>query len=267
MHARSSRGSWPLLGLLVLFGCGGQPQDVAATDEQAKTPTPIQLAQATTGAGAGKTGSGVIHGSIAFSGTAPAAEKVSMAADPVCQQQHTEAALSEAVVVNANGTLKNVFVYVKEGATGSYPPPSTPATLDQHGCWYTPHVLGVQVGQPLDILNSDATLHNVNAKPTANQPFNIAQPVKGMKTSKKFTKPEIMVSTKCNVHPWMQAYIGVVDHPFFAVSGADGSFEITGLPAGTYTLAAWHERYGTQTLQVTVGDGETATVDFAFEAQ
>src|SRR3989338_7404829 len=135
MRGQSSTWSWPLLALLVLFGCGGQPQDVAATDRQAKTPAPIQLAQATTGAGAGKTGSGVIHGSAAFSGTAPAMEKISMAADPVCQQQHTEPVFSEAVVVNANGTLKNVFVYVKEGATGSYPPPSTPATLDQHGCW------------------------------------------------------------------------------------------------------------------------------------
>ena len=267
MVGRASVRTWPWLSLLVLFGCGGQPQDVAATDQQAKTPAPIQLAQATTGAGAGKTGSGVIRGSAAFNGTAPAMEKISMAADPACQQQHTDPVLSEAVVVNANGTLKNVFVYVKEGATGSYPPPADPVTLDQHGCWYQPHILGVQVGQPLDIVNSDPTLHNVNAKPTTNQPFNIAQPVKGMKTSKKFTKPEIMVSTKCNVHPWMQAYLGVVDHPFFAVSGADGSFEITGLPAGTYTLAAWHERYGTQTAQVTVGDGETATADFAFEAQ
>jgi len=123
------------------------------------------------------------------------------------------------------------------------------------------------VNQPFDIINSDATLHNINAKPTANTSFNIAQPVKGMKTTKKFTKPEIMVKFKCNVHPWMSAYAGVLDHPFFGVSDEQGAVTIAGLPAGTYTLEAWHETFGTQTQSVSVGDGETTSVEFTFKAQ
>ena len=140
-------------------------------------------------------------------------------------------------------------------------------TLDQRGCWYTPHIFGIQVGQPLDIINSDASLHNINAKPKINQPFNIAQPTKGMKTTKKFTKPEIGVTFKCNVHPWMHAYGHVLEHPFFGVTGDDGAFTLSGLPAGTYTVEAWHEKYGTQTQSVTVGSGESKSVTFTFKAQ
>jgi len=190
-----------------------------------------------------------------------------MDADPVCQQQHATAVRSEDVVVNGNGTLKNVFVYVKEGVHGAYSAPTTPVTLEQVGCWYRPHIFGLQVNQPLEIVNSDATLHNVNAKPMINVPFNLAQPVQGMKSLKKFTKPEIMVKFKCNVHPWMNAYGGVLDHPFFGVSDDQGAVTIVGLPAGTYTLEAWHEVYGTQTQTVTVGDGEKKTVAFSFTAQ
>lgn len=258
-----------LVGIVVAIGCGGgKPQEAAATDRSAhpdSSPT-IQLAQATAAA-APASGSASIRGAIKFEGAPPAPAKIKMDADPVCQQQHASPMSSEEVVVNANGTLQNVFVYVKEGAQGSVPPPTTAVTLDQAGCWYHPHVFGVQVGQPLEIINSDATLHNVNAKPTSNQPFNIAQPMKGMKTTKKFANPEVMVRFKCNVHPWMSAYGGVVGHPFFSVSGADGSFAISGLPAGTYTLEAWHEKYGTQTQSVTVADGETKSVDFTFKAQ
>ena len=190
-----------------------------------------------------------------------------MDADPVCQQQHTSPMYSEEVVVNDNKTLKNVFVYVKEGVKGPFPAPTTPATMTQMGCWYQPHVFGLQVDQPFDIVNADATLHNVNAKPTSNPPFNIAQPVKGMKSTKKFSKPEVMVTFKCNVHPWMHAFAGVLDHPFFSVTGTDGAFAISGLPAGTYTIAAWHEKYGTQTQTVTVGDGESTSVDVTFKSQ
>ncbi|MBI3010751.1 MAG: carboxypeptidase regulatory-like domain-containing protein, partial [Candidatus Omnitrophica bacterium] len=156
---------------------------------------------------------------------------------------------------------------VKSGASPAASAPTQPVTLDQNGCWYTPHVFGIQANQPLEIVNSDATLHNVNAKPTTNQPFNIAQPVKGMKTTKKFTKPEIMVKFKCNVHPWMSAYAGVVNHPYFAVSDEQGAFSITGLPAGTYELEAWHEKFGTQTQTLTVAEGETKQTEWSFRAQ
>jgi len=202
---------------------------------------------------------------VTFIGTAPVPEKVKMDADPQCALQHKEAVHKQDVVVNANGTLKNVFVYVKQGLEGkTFPAATQPAKLDQQGCLYAPRVLGLQVNQPLEIVNSDATLHNVNCKPAKSKPFNIAQPVKGMKSTKTFTAPEVMVKCACNVHPWMASYIGVLEHPVFGVTGDDGSFSLAGLPAGQYTLEAWHEKFGTQTQTVTVGGGETKTAEFTF---
>ena len=204
-----------------------------------------------------------ISGSVKLNGTPPPAEKIKMDADPQCALQHKDAAHKQDVVVNANGTLQNVFVYVKEGAPKGAPN-TTPVKLAQHGCQYQPHVLGVQVGQPIEIVNEDATLHNVNCKPTKSKGFNIAQPTQGMKSSKSFTAPEVMVKCACNVHPWMNSYIGVLDHPYYAVTGDDGTFAIKGLPASQYTLEAWHEKYGTSTKTVTVADGESKQVDFEF---
>ena len=261
--------------MAVAIGCGsGTPQDASAKPQSAENaPALTQLAQLAatpapgSAASSAPAGSASIHGSIRFDGTAPSQDKIQMNADPVCQQQHTTPVYAEDVVVNANGTLKNVFVYVKSGVNGSLSAPSQPVTLRQSGCWYAPHVFGIQANQPLEIVNDDSTLHNINAKPTANQPFNVAQPVKGMKTTKKFTTPEIMVKFKCNVHPWMNAYAGVTDNPFFATSSDTGSFTIKGLPAGTYTIEAWHEKYGTQTQDVTVGNGESKSLDFTFKTQ
>ncbi|MBI4342017.1 MAG: carboxypeptidase regulatory-like domain-containing protein [Candidatus Omnitrophica bacterium] len=265
---RCSRIAPALIAILVAIGCGSsKPQDASATTEgQAASSAPAQAAQASAGQPAA-TGSASIQGTVRLNGTAPAAEKVKMDADPVCQQQHASPVYTEDVVADANGGLKHVFVYVKEGAKGPFPVPTQPVVLNQQGCWYTPRVLGIQVNQPFEIVNSDGTLHNINAKPGVNPPFNIAQPVKGMKTTKKFTKPEIGVTFKCNVHPWMRAFAGVVEHPFFGVSGADGAFTIAGLPAGTYVIEAWHEQYGTKTQTISVGDGETTSLEFTFTAQ
>ena len=257
-----------MVAVAVAIGCGSStPQDASATTKTAnqRAGAPIQLAEAPAGAQPAA-GTASIHGSIKFQGTAPTAEKIKMDADPVCKQQHAEAVYSEEVAVNGNGTLKNVFVSVKGGVSGAFPAPVSPVVLNQQGCWYVPHVFGIQVDQPLEILNSDASLHNINAKPVVNTPFNVAQPVKGMKTTKKFTKPETGIKFKCNVHPWMNAYGHVLSHPFFGVSGVDGSFTISGLPAGTYTIEAWHEKYGTQTQSVTVADGESKSLDFTFPA-
>ncbi len=222
----------------------------------------IQPADAAEGEGVG----GTIAGQVQFAGTPPARAPVKMSADPTCQQKHAEPVLSEDVIVNDNGTLRNVFVYVKEGLAGSFPPSTTPVVLDQDGCRYRPRVVGLQVSQPLEIRNSDSTLHNVNAKPSTNKPFNLAQPVQGMKTTKTFSSPEVMVEFRCNVHPWMRAYVGVVAYPFFAVSDETGAFGISGLPAGSYTLEAWHEVYGTQSQTVTVAAGQSASVTFSFSA-
>jgi hypothetical protein len=259
-----------LVWIVVAIGCGGgQPQSASAKTEGAQVADAAATSAAAApaaGAAATALGSASIRISARLEGAAPAREVVKMNADPVCQQQHTSPFHTEDVVVGDQGGLQNVFVYVKEGFSGTVAPPATPVTLNQAGCWYTPHVFGIQANQPLEIVNSDATLHNVNAKPAANPPFNVAQPVKGMKTTKKFPKPEIMVKFKCNVHPWMSAYAGVVAHPFFGVTDAAGAATIAGLPAGTYTLEAWHERYGAQTQSVTVGEGATASAAWTFKA-
>lgn len=209
---------------------------------------------------------GSVTGSVKFTGTPPEAAKVKMDADPQCALHHTEPVVKQDVVVNENGTLQWVFVYVKEGAQ-PVPAPKEPVKLDQQGCMYTPHVLGAQVGQPIEIHNSDQTLHNVNCKPAKSKPFNIAQPTKGMKSTKSFTAAEVAIKCACNVHPWMSSYIGVVEHPYYAVTDDTGAFEIKNLPAGQYTLEAWHEKFGTATQQVTVADGQPAQADFEFAGQ
>lgn len=209
---------------------------------------------------------GNISGSIAFEGDAPAMQAIDMEEEQVCADKHASTPMTEDVVVNENGTLANVFVYVKEGLESlQFPTPSQSVLLDQDGCMYSPHVLGVMAGQDITIKNSDGLLHNINASPTENRGFNMSQPV-AMEGTRSFRVPEVMVPLRCDVHGWMTAYIGVVDNPFYAVSGSDGSFDLSTLPPGDYVLEAWHERYGTQTQNVTVVTGETATVTFTFSA-
>src|SRR5205814_8913459 len=160
-----------------------------------------------------------------------------------------------------------VFVYV-QGGPGSYEEdiPSTPATIDQKGCRYHPHVFGMRVGQPLEIVNSDPTLHNIHALPKGNQEFNTGQPIQGMKTSHTFTAKEVMVPFKCDVHGWMNAYVGVLDHPYYAVTDKDGKFDLKTLPPGTYTIEAWHEKLGPQEQKVTIGEKETKEIAFTCKA-
>lgn len=209
---------------------------------------------------------GTINGTIKFTGTAPKAQKISMSADAYCMKQHAGTVSSEEVVVNPNKTLKNVYVYVKSGLGDiKFPPAAQPAVLDQKGCMYTPHVLGVQANQEIIVRNSDGVLHNVNARPTKNQGFNFGQPVQGMESKKSFTNPEVMIPIKCDVHPWMSSYIGVQTHPYFSVSGEDGSFSLKNLPPGTYEVEAWHEKFGTQTQTVTIGASETKPIEFTFK--
>jgi plastocyanin len=207
-----------------------------------------------------------VKGVVKFVGEAPKPRLISMKADRQCDAIHGgKSVTAEDVVVNPNGTLKWVFVYVKEGVKGKYNPPNEPVVLDQQGCWYQPHVFGIMVGQKLEVRNSDPLLHNIHATPKKNKPFNIGQPVKGMKSYHTFDTPEIMVPFKCDVHPWMSAYAGVLDHPFFSVSNDKGEFEIKNLPPGTYTIEAWHEKFGTLTQTVTVKPGETKQIEFTFE--
>jgi plastocyanin len=210
---------------------------------------------------------GDVAGKVTFAGTPPKAVRLQMGADAVCMKQHKDPVYSQDVIVNKNGTLKNVLVYVKDGLAGkTYPPPKEKVVFDQKGCMYTPHVVGIQTNQELEVVNSDPTLHNVHSLSKLNPQFNLGQPKQGMKFTRKFEKPETF-KVKCEVHSWMNAYIGVFNHPFFAVTGDDGSFDLKNLPPGTYTIEAWHEKYGTQTANVTVDATGKKTVDFKFAAK
>ncbi|HTC21194.1 MAG TPA: carboxypeptidase regulatory-like domain-containing protein [bacterium] len=215
----------------------------------------------------GAMGTASIAGKVTLSGKAPNADIISYDADPVCKAQHATSGKDETVVADANGDLANVFIYVKDGA-GSYSAPTTPVTLLQKGCMYSPHIFGIQVNQPLEIVNGDPTLHNIHCLAVVNDAFNVGQPTQNMATQKTFSKPEVLVKFKCDVHGWMHCTAGVVTNPFYSISGTDGSFKISQLPAGTYTVVAVHEKYGeSQPQQITVKDGEAASANFTFAAQ
>jgi hypothetical protein len=211
---------------------------------------------------------GTINGTITFAGAPPEAQVLQMAADPFCVTAHAGMeTLSQRLVVNDNGTLRYVFVYVKGGLEGqTFTGAGNAIRLTQSGCMYDPHMVGLQVNQTLTIVNDDDTLHNVNAQPTAagNQGFNFAQPVKGMTNDQSFASQEVMIPLKCDVHPWMQAYVGVMAHPYFAVTAEDGGFTISNLAAGDYVIGAWHESLGEQEQNVTVSANGTVEISFDF---
>jgi plastocyanin len=206
---------------------------------------------------------GGITGKVSFDGKPPKMKKLRIDADPVCAANNSTPPTSDWLIVDGNGGVKNVLVYVKEGAPKSTTPPADHATIDQYGCVYNPHVLGVQVGQQIDILNNDGTLHNIHALPKINREFNKAMPKFRKKMTTQFDKAEDVFKVKCDVHPWMGSYVGVFDHPFFTVSSDDGTFSISGLSPGTYTIEAWHEKLKTKSMTLTVGD-EMANADFVF---
>jgi plastocyanin len=211
---------------------------------------------------------GALTGRVAFEGTPPAPDTLRMAADPACAELAGPNPQDDAVLIQ-DGGLQNVFVYVKQGLDPAYSfdVPATPVNLEQRGCRYIPRVFGVRAGQPLEISNDDDTFHNVHPLPRVNREFNRGMSLKGERHTHTFTEPEVMVRFKCDVHSWMSAHVGAMAHPFFALTGPDGRFEISGLPPGTYTIEAWHERFGTQTREFTVGDGQTQSAEFSFSAE
>jgi len=208
---------------------------------------------------------GSITGKAILEGAAPAEKPIKVDADAYCAKAHSTAVTTRHYVVGAGGGLANVFVYVKEGLTQKPAAPKEAKVLDQSTCLYNPYVMGIQVGQPLTIRNSDGTMHNVHCMGKSNEQFNLSQPSKGMESVKTFTKPEVMVQIKCDVHPWMFAYIGVVDHPFYAVTKEDGSYTISGLPPGEYTIEAWHNKGGTLTQKVKVEAAGATAPNFVFK--
>ena len=255
-----------LLGVLFVasFGvaaCGGGSEPAPATTSQEPAAAPAAAVDPASAA--------TIAGKINLEGAPPANAPIRMNADPACVAATKGTTPTQQTFVSEGGGLGNVFVYVQSGLNGTFPAPTTAVVLDQKGCQYIPHVFGVQVGQPIEIVNSDPTLHNVHATPKTNAEFNTAQPIQGMKTTHTFTAKEadVVVPFKCDVHGWMNASVGVLDHPYFAVTKPDGSFSIPNLPPGSYTLAAWHEKLGTQTLPVTVAAKESKSdANFTFKA-
>ena len=244
--------------LLLLAGCGGSnpPETAEAPKKEAAAPAAMDDANA-----------GSITGKVSFAGDKPVMKNLSMDAVPNCARAHTTPQKSQEVMVNENGTLKNVFVWVKSGVPDKqWPVPGSAVKLEQKGCMYEPHVLGVMATQEIEIINDDPTNHNIHPLPKVNQEWNESQPPKGDPKKKSFARQEVLISVKCNVHPWMRAYIGVVGHPFFAVTGDDGTFTIKGLPPGTYTIEAIQEKFGSKEMQVTVGAKEAKTADFDFKS-
>jgi plastocyanin len=244
-----------LFALLLFAGCNQNPAP-PNTQNTTTAPAGTPIDPATTGS---------ISGTIAFTGTPPKRVPIDMDMDMGCSLATKEPNLSEAVIVN-QGKLQNVFVYVKDGLESyAIPKPSQPAVLDQLGCRYVPHVMGLVAGQTLKILNSDSTMHNVHPVPQKNQQWNESQMPKGEPKERTFTNPELLLPITCNQHPWMKMYVNVVSNSFFAVSDADGKFTIQGLPPGTYTIAAVHEKLGTQEMKVTVAPKQNQTTDFTFK--
>jgi len=237
--------------LATAAACGGGSDDAGKT----VVPRGVKTIDPATAA--------TITGTIAFEGTAPVNAAINMGSDPACG---STAVTSESILVDGGG-LKNVFVAIKDdlGAQYAFDVPTEPVKLDQKDCRYVPHVIGVRATQPLEVANSDSTLHNVHGMPETNREFNVGQPVPGMKNTVTFTTPEVLIPFKCDVHSWMHAYIGVVSHPYFAVSGGGGKFELKNIPPGTYTIEAVHEKLGRQSQSVTLGDKDAKTMTFTFK--
>jgi plastocyanin len=254
------------LGLAVaasVVACGGGSKDASSTSG-----APAAATGAAGGMKVDEATAGELKGVVLIDGAAPKNLAIKMNADPTCLKQVTGEQMQETYMVASDGkSLGNVFVYVKDGL-GNYmfDPPTGTAKIDQKGCRYHPHVFGVRVGQAIEIVNSDPTLHNIHAMPKDNPEFNTAQPLQNMKISHTFNKKEVMVPFKCEVHGWMNAYVGVLDHPYFTTTDDAGKFDLKMLPAGTYTIEAWHEKLGPMSQSVTIGEKETKEITFTFKA-
>lgn len=245
-----------LLALWLLVGCSSKSTQQASNEgESAAAPaapaaTPIDPNTVAT-----------VNGNVKFEGTAPKPAKIDMSQDPACKGTNE----AETVVVD-NGKLANVFVYVKDGlGNRTFDVPKEAVEIDQKGCRYHPHVLGVMAGQNVEIKNDDPTTHNIHPTPQNNREWNESQAPGAPAAEKTFAREEIMLPVKCNQHPWMKMYINVVKSPFYAVTDKDGKYEIKGLPPGTYTFAFVQEKLGEQTQQVTLGPKDTKTVDASFK--
>ena len=250
-------GLCAVAGLVMLTACSKKPseeQSAAPSGGNMAAPAASPIDPATAGS---------VSGTVSLDGAAPKQAKIDMSQDPACKGMN----IAENVVADGN-KLANVFVYVKDGlGNRTFDVPKDPETIDQSGCRYHPHVLGVMAGQTLKIVNSDPTTHNIHPTPADNREWNESQPPQSAALEKSFAREEIMLPVKCNQHPWMKMYVNVVKTPFYAVTGPDGKFEIKGLPPGDYTIAFVQEKMGTQEQKVTLAAKDSKTVDATFKAQ
>ncbi len=256
----------PIMTLMLLIpaACSRDNHGAPASTGQTDAPVPaaapaFQVDPATAGS---------ITGTIRYKGPRPPRKLIDMSEDPACVEAHHGRAYDESLVVSPRGGLANVFIYVKKGLEGkTFAVPSTPVTIDQSGCWFRPRVLGIQMGQDLRVVNSDPVTHNIHPMAQINREWNHSQGAGDPPINRRFLKPEVMIKVKCNIHSWMHAYIGVVDNPYFAVSADDGTFSISNLPPGTYTIGIWHETMGAQEQQVTVAPKSENHANVIFEGK
>ena len=253
--------SLTLLSLLCLLAGCSQTKPVAQAEPK-KEPEPsyFKVDPAT---------AGQLTGAARFTGKKPPRKTIDMSGDPACVESHHGKALDESVVVNPNGTLANVFVYIKSGLEGkTFETPATPVKLDQHGCWFQPRVLGIQTGQPLrDHQFRPGDAQRPPARPAQSRVEPQSGTGRGARSRENSSEPEVMIRVKCNIHSWMRAFIGVVANPYFAVSGPNGTFEIANVPPGDYIVEAWHETLGTQEQKITVGPSGKVEINFTFKGE
>ncbi len=244
----------------ILSSCSGTPRkEPEATPKPTAAPSYFKVDTAT---------AGTLSGTIKFTGRKPARKLIDMSEDPACVEAHHGKAYDESLVVNPNGTLANVFIYLKSGLEGkTFAAPAAPVVIDQNGCWFHPRVTGIQTGQTLQVTNSDPVTHNIHPLAQINREWNHSQGQGDAPLARRFIKPEVMIRVKCNIHSWMRAFIGVVEHPYFAVTGSDGTFEIRNIPPGNYVVEAWQEALGTQEQKITVTPSGKIQTDFTFKGE
>ena len=250
----------PALVILALSinGCKGKTATPIASDDDTGSTNSVRAPVDAATAGS-------VAGIVKFAGTPRKARVINMAAVPNCAKMHSSPAVTEDVVLGDNGTLQNVVVYLKGNFSRySFDPAKSVILMDQKGCTYGPHILALMAEQQLQIANSDQTSHNVNAAPKLNLRWNESQPAGAAPVTESFARMEVGIPVKCNVHPWMKAYVSVFSHPYFQVTGGDGSFKIDKIPPGAYTLIAWHELYGTKEQSISIEENREQTVSFTF---
>jgi plastocyanin len=248
---------------LIISGCGKKSGESSSNKEQSQSENTVSQTEKILSVDPAQ--AGIIKGKALSKGNVPSPKELPVGGNPECKVFHAGKLYDEEILVK-DGRLKNVFIYIKEGLENyRFDSPKEAVKIDQVKCIYVPHVTGAQVDQPILLVNSDSTLHNVHSYSKENPAWNLGMPFEGMELTKKFSKPEIMVTMKCDVHPWMIGYVGVVSHPYFAVTGEDGTFELKNLPPGEYLIEAWHEKLGVQSQKVQIAAQQEKELEFSFE--